>query len=183
MARNGRRGDRDRRPALERAPADAPDRVQHDRDHHGLRPSNTAATHDTSRPAAAIHDSPSITSAPGITNSAPADDAPPDAVQPPADVGGELLRLGSRQQRAEIERAQERALADPAPPVDQLVLHDRDLAGGSAEGDAAELEPEAQRLAEGGAPRAGFENVVERHGAQAFGGQPCVSPCSERHQL
>ena len=42
-----------------------------------------------------------------------------------------------------------RDLADPAALLDQLGLHDRDLARGTAEGDEAELEPEAKRLGEG----------------------------------
>ena len=45
---------------------------------------------------------------------------------------------------------EEAPLGDPAPPLDQLVVHDRDLAGRTAEADAAELEPEPERLPLGG---------------------------------
>jgi len=37
----------------------------------------------------------------------------------PADIGGKLLRLGSRQQHAVIERVQEPVFGDPALLVDQ----------------------------------------------------------------
>ena len=74
------------------------------------------------------------------------------AVQQPADVGGELLRLGPRQQHAEIERVQEASLVDPPLLVDQHAVHQRDLARGSAEADAADLEPHPQRLPEPDSP-------------------------------
>src|SRR5262249_33505365 len=74
------------------------------------------------------------------------DDAAPRAVHQPADVGGELLRLGSRQHHAVVERVQEAPFRDPALLLDQLAMHDRDLAGWTAEADPAELPPVAERL-------------------------------------
>src|SRR5207342_1921991 len=47
---------------------------------------------------------------------------------------------------AEVEGVQEPALADPPAPLDELLVHDRDLAGRPAEADQAELEPEAEGL-------------------------------------
>ena len=70
-----------------------------------------------------------------------------DAVHRVADVGGELLRLGPGKRHAEVERVQEAALRDPAPPLDELVVHDRDLPGRPAEADHPELQPEAECLA------------------------------------
>ena len=75
------------------------------------------------------------------------------SVHEPADVDGELLRLGAGQQHAVVERVQEALLADPAAPLDQLAVHDGDLSRRAAEGDEAELDPEAERLREGDAAR------------------------------
>ena len=69
----------------------------------------------------------------GMTKNAPGDDAAPRAVHQPADVDGELLRLGAGQQHAVVERVQEALLAEPAPALDQLAVHDRDLPGRAAE--------------------------------------------------
>ncbi len=70
-------------------------------------------------------------------------------MQEPADVDGELLRFRTGEEHAEMERVQETRLADPAAFLYELGLHDRDLAGGSAEADEPELEPEAKGFAEG----------------------------------
>jgi hypothetical protein len=82
-------------------------------------------------------------------------EAPAAAVHQPADVGGELLRFGPGQQHAVVQRVQEALLADPAPPLDQLGVHDGDLPGRPAEADEAELEPEAQRFPEADGKRRG----------------------------
>ncbi len=70
------------------------------------------------------------------------------AVQPPADIGGELHGLGPRQQHAEIQRMQEAVLGDPAPLLDEHAVHQRDLAGRSAEGQHADLRPDGEGLLE-----------------------------------
>ena len=75
-------------------------------------------------------------------------DAAPRTVHEPADVRRELLRLGAGQQHAVVQRVQEALLADPAPALDELRVHDRDLSRGSAEADEAELQPETQCFAE-----------------------------------
>ena len=77
---------------------------------------------------------------------APGRDRSPDAVQRVADVRGELLRLRARQRHAEVEGVEEAALRDPAPLVDKLGVHDRDLSGRAAEADHPELEPKPKRL-------------------------------------
>ena len=69
-------------------------------------------------------------------------------MQPPADVGGELLRLGAGEEHAEVQGAQELALRDPPLLLDQLAVHYRDLARGTPEVDEPELDPEPQRLPE-----------------------------------
>ena len=58
--------------------------------------------------------------------------------EPPA-VDGELLGFGTGQQHAVVERMQETRLADPAFFFNQLRMHERDLAGGSAKADATEF--------------------------------------------
>ena len=55
----------------------------------------------------------------------------------PADIGGELLRLGAGQQHAVVQRVQEPVLADPALLLDEDAVHDRDLAGRSAEAESS----------------------------------------------
>src|SRR5262245_10145467 len=70
----------------------------------------------------------------------------------PADVNGELLRLRAGQQHAVVERVQKSFFTQPAPPLDQLTVHDRDLTGRAAEGDEPQLDPEAKRLRERDVP-------------------------------
>jgi hypothetical protein len=65
----------------------------------------------------------------------PCDDAPQSSVQPPTDVGRYLLSLGSGQKHAEVQRPQELPLRNPTLPLDQLLVHDRDLARRTAEVD------------------------------------------------
>jgi hypothetical protein len=75
-------------------------------------------------------------------------DAAPGAVHEPANVGGQLLRLGPGQHHAVVQRVQEAPLADPAPALDELAVHDRDLPRRATEADEAELEPETKRAPE-----------------------------------
>lgn len=60
----------------------------------------------------------------------------------PADVGSQLLRFRSGQQHAEIERVQETPLGNPAPPLHQFLVHQRNLSGRAAKTDETELQPE-----------------------------------------
>ncbi len=82
-------------------------------------------------------------------------DSARDAVEQPADVNRELLRLGPRQEHAKIQRVQKARLANPAAFLDQFGLHDRDLSRRPAEADESELEPKAERLRECGVPCGG----------------------------
>ena len=76
------------------------------------------------------------------------DDAAPGAVHQPADVGGQLLRLRPRQQHAVVERVQVAVFRDPAPALDQLLMHHRDLPGRAAEADETQLEPILESLSQ-----------------------------------
>src|SRR5215218_816945 len=75
-------------------------------------------------------------------------DAPQRPVQPPPDVGGHLLRLGTGQEHAEVERPQVLLLRNPTFLLHQLAVHDGDLASGPPEVDEPELYPEPERLPE-----------------------------------
>ena len=85
---------------------------------------------------------------PGMTNRHAGHDAAERAVHQPADIGRELLRLGPRQQHAVVERVQEPALRNPALLLDQDAVHDRDLAGRTAEAQARDAQPDPERLAQ-----------------------------------
>src|SRR5262245_8939520 len=80
------------------------------------------------------------------------DDAARDPAQQPADINGKLLRLRTGQQHAVVERMQKSLFTQPAPPLDQLTVHNRDLTGRAAERDEPKLDPEAKRLRERNAP-------------------------------
>ena len=67
----------------------------------------------------------------------------------PADVNGELLRLGAGKQHAVVEGVEEPGFADPALLLDQDAMHHRDLAGGAAEAERSDAYPDPRRFAEG----------------------------------
>src|ERR1051326_7953849 len=143
------RGDRDRpQPGvLQRARADAVRGRDHDGDHRRLDAVEHAGDHRHVAPGEVDPRERDEDVHRGQHEQPAGDDAAPGAVHHPADVGGELRRLGAGQHHAVVERVQETAFRDPAPALDQLLVHDRDLPGRAAEADEAELEPEAERLA------------------------------------
>jgi hypothetical protein len=81
------------------------------------------------------------------------DDAARRAVEAPADPGRELHGLWAGDQHADVQRLHELALLQPALPLDDLAMHDRDLSRGAAEGNESEPGPEAERLGAGGRHR------------------------------
>jgi hypothetical protein len=60
----------------------------------------------------------------------------------PTDVRRELLRFGTRQQHAIVQRMQKSLFADPAVPLDEFAMHQCDLSGGSAEAQQADASPD-----------------------------------------
>ena len=56
------------------------------------------------------------------------DDATPGFVQKPSDINRKLDRFGTRQKHTIVQRVKKTRLADPFLFLDQLGLHDRDLA-------------------------------------------------------
>lgn len=67
--------------------------------------------------------------------------ATPNAMQKPADIDGELLGLGARQEHTVIQRVQETIITDPAPALDQLTVHEGDLPCRAAEAQKPDFYP------------------------------------------
>ena len=67
-------------------------------------------------------------------------------MQQPADIGGELLCFGAREQHAVIEGMQITAFGDPMAPLHQFLVHDGDLASRPAETDESQPQPIAKCL-------------------------------------
>ena len=133
---------------LERALADADDRLQHDRENRGLEPEkqrrNRRHVAVAGIDVAERHDGDEA----GEDEEDAGHDAAERAVHQPADIGRELLRLGPGQQHAIVERVQETALRNPALLLDQDAVHHRDLAGGTAEAQHRDAKPDPERLAQ-----------------------------------
>ena len=161
----GERRDRDLHASAQRAAADAQHRLDHHREHGGLRARRTAPSTHAHVVEAGVQrcSAASTTSAPGSTKSTPATSPPRAPMQQPADVGRELLRLGPGQQHAVVERVQEARLADPALLVDEHAVHQRDLTGRAAEAEQADLRPGAERLAPGDVRRRSIRCLVPTH--------------------
>src|SRR6185503_15483786 len=138
----------DQEPGFERAPADADQRLHHDDQHRGLDAEQRAVHHRDAAPEHVEHADGEHHQRPRQHEQDPRGEAAAHAVEQPAGVGRELLRLRAGQQHAEVERVQVARLVDPLLLVDQDAVHERDLAGGAAETEAADLEPDAQRFAE-----------------------------------
>ena len=135
---------------VQRAPSDADQRLEHDRQHGGLHADEqrldrrglpVRPVHDRQRQheQRARHD-----------EQQPGGEAALGAVQAPASVGRELHRLRPRQQHAEAQSRQECALAEPAALLDQDFVHQGDLRRGAAERQQPDLAEDAQRLAKRG---------------------------------
>ena len=141
----GRR-QRHHRRALQGAPADAQHRLGDDGQHRRLEPEEQAGDHaDIARQRvdpAQRHDRDEA----GQDEQAARDQPAAGAVHQPADIGGELLRLRPRQQRAEVQGVQEAVFGDPAPLLDEDAVHHRDLPGRPAEGQGGDAAPDGDRL-------------------------------------
>ena len=118
---------------LQRARADAHDGLKHDCEHGGLQAEeqrlNKGDVAEQRIDPAQRHDRDQA----GEHEQRASDKPALGLVEQPADVDGELLRLGAGQQHAIVERVKEPLLADPSPLLDQHAVHHRDLAGRAAE--------------------------------------------------
>ena len=133
---------------LERAPADPHHGFQHDRQHRRLEAEEQGLDDpdvaEGGVDPAQGHDGEEA----GQDEERARDQPAPCPMQQPADVHGELLRLGPGQQHAVVEGMQEPVLADPALLLHQDTVHHRDLAGGAAKGERGDPGPDAHRVAE-----------------------------------
>ena len=86
---------------------------------------------------------------PGSDKQPAGHDAAERAMHEPADIGGELLRLGPRQQHAIVEGVQKPLLRDPALLLDQDAVHHGDLPGGTAEAQRRDPHPCPEGLVQG----------------------------------
>src|SRR5262245_28570377 len=146
----------------ESAAADLQDGLDDDRDDHRFEPGQSAG--DSSNVAVGRVDvrERKQDEYRGDDKEGPGDDAARDPVQQPAYINGELLSLRAGQQHAVVERMQKSFFTQPAPPLDQLTMHDRDLTGRAAERDEPQLDPEPKRLRERDASPGGAEVTFAR---------------------
>jgi hypothetical protein len=143
----GRHGQQEAR--LQRAPADAQHRFDHHREDGRLQPEEQRG-HDRHRPEAHVDPAQHAQHQRARQHEQRTrHDPAPGAMQQPADVHRQLLRLRARQQHAVVERVQEARLADPAPLLDQFAMHQRDLPRRPAEAQPADPPPQAQGFGEG----------------------------------
>src|SRR5882757_2963281 len=182
----GERRDGDHDPVAQRAFADAEHGLDHDGEHRGFQAEeqglDEADVAVDRVDVAEAHDGDDA----GHDEEHTGHDAAGGPVQQPADIGGKLLRFGSRQQHAVVERMQEAPLRDPVLLLDEDAVHHRDLAGGPAETEHRDAEPYDERFAEGDAVRViGRCDLLVcgnvRHGFALLVGQLCVSLVASRH--
>ena len=157
----------DQQARLQRAAADADQRLDHDHQHRRLDAEQRAVDHRDAAPEHVEQADREHHQRARQHEQDPGREPAAHAVQQPADVGGELLRLRPGQQHAEVERVQVALLLDPLLLVDQDAVHERDLARRPAEAEAADLEPDAERLREAvrgsRAAAPGVQRVVHHH--------------------
>ena len=75
-------------------------------------------------------------------------DAAPGAVHQPANVSGELLRLGARQQHAVVQGVKKTPLRYPAFFFHQFAVHDGNLTRRAAKADETQTQPEFEGVSE-----------------------------------
>jgi len=135
-----------RRIRSQSSPTHANDRLQNDREHRGFQ----AEEQRRHRPHGAEQDvNPRKRKdrERARQNEQRARDQPPaHAVEQPADVCRQLLRLGPGQQHAKVERVEKPRFADPSLLVDQDAMHQRDLPCRPAETERRDPRPDLGRL-------------------------------------
>ena len=132
-------------PAFDGAVGDAHQRLQHDGEHRRLHADEQRRDRRRLPVGAVEHRQRQHEQRARQHEQQPGGEPALDAVQPPAGIGRELHRLGSRQQHAEAERGEKAALVEPAPLIDQHAVHQGDLRGRTAERQQADLAEDARR--------------------------------------
>ncbi len=110
----------------------------------------------------------------------PRGQGPRRAVQQPPHVDRELVGLGPGEQHREVQRVEEARLADPPAPLDELGVHERDLAGRAPEVHEPQPHPEPQRLRERHRGERGDRRARGRARSLAHhipGREPAPKPC------
>jgi hypothetical protein len=138
----------DQETRLERAAANADQRFHHDHQDSGLDAEERSVHHRDAPPEDVEQAESEHHQCARKHEQDPGGEAAAHPVQQPARVGRELLRLGARQQHAEVERVQIARLVDPLFLVDEDAVHHRDLPRRAAEPEAADLQPGPEGLPE-----------------------------------
>jgi hypothetical protein len=145
----GEGGDRDLRAVPQRPLADTDHGFDDDRQHRRLE-TEKQPLHQTGVLVQRIHDRQCQHGDETGQHEQYAGDQPAAySMQQPADIGRKLHRFRSGEQHAVVERVQESSLAHPALFLDEDAVHQGNLAGGTTEAQQADLEPDADCLAEG----------------------------------
>ena len=115
----GNRRDRHRDVRLERPPADPHHRFEHDGEHRRLEPEEQRVEPGRLAERRVERREDEDDDEAGDDEQRAGDETAARAMEEPADIGRELLRLGTREQHAEVEGVQEARLGDPLPLLDQ----------------------------------------------------------------
>src|SRR5262245_40248658 len=121
------RGERDHDLVFERPPPNPNHRLEHHRQHGGLKPEEEPHD-DADLPVERVNEAEShYGDEPGQDEQRAGDETASGLMEKPTDVDGELLSLGTGQQHAVVEGMQKSILANPALLVDEDAMHHRDL--------------------------------------------------------
>ena len=135
-------------PAFQGTPADADDGLDDDRQHGRLQ-TKERRRHEADLAPFRIDDAERHQrDDAGQDEQAARHQAAARAMHQPADIGGELLRLGAGQQHAIVERMHEAAFRHPPFFFDENAVHHRDLSGRAAEAQRRDAEPDAKGFAD-----------------------------------
>ena len=143
-------GDPDHRGAPQRASRQPGERLHDDGEHRAFDAVEKPLDQRDMRPQRIERAQPQHDRRAGQDEEQSGDQPAAPAAEQPADIGGELLRLGAGQQHAVVERVQEPRLADPALFVHQDAVHQRDLRRRTAEAEQPDAGEGADDLAEAG---------------------------------
>ena len=85
----------------------------------------------------------------GNNKQQPGNQAPAQTMGQPADIGSKLHGFRPRQQHAEIQRVQKPVIGNPFAVLNDLAMHQRNLASRSAKGQQSDLRPDGKHLGKG----------------------------------
>jgi hypothetical protein len=132
--------------ALERTPSDAQHGLDHQQKHGALQAEEQSRDHRDCAELGVDERQRQHDDCARDDEQQSGDETADGSMHEPAEIDCELLGLRSWQKVAEIQGVQKPSVADPLAVIDDLAMKQRDLAGGTAKGQAADLEPEARCL-------------------------------------